>query len=307
VTGEQPYPVTRVLSSPAGPGTVAPSEAARAVAEASGVPAHHVAVVLGSGWAAVADALGRPVWEAPLTALPGFPAPTAVGHGGTMRSVVRGRIRVLVLLGRVHLYEGLPASTVVHGVRTAVAAGCRVVVLSNAAGGLRPEIPIGTPVLIRDHLDLTARGPGLGAGPAQPRATGSPPGGSEAGIYSPRLRMLAREVDPTLLEGVYAGLVGPHFETPAEIRALRVLGADLVGMSTVLEATAVRAAGSEVLGISLVSNLAAGISAVPLSAEDVIAAGQAAQPRLAALLAGVLDRLGTADQAGGGQRSITAT
>ena len=287
---------------------------AAALADASGVPRHDVAVVLGSGWAAVADALGPAQWEAPLTALPGFPAPTALGHGGTVRSLIRGRLRVLVLLGRVHLYEGHPPATVVHGVRTAVAAGCRVVVLTNAAGGIRPHVPIGAPVLISDHLDLTGRAPDLGGAPV---ATGdqihSPglPAGAEAGparcgelprsarpsgieVYSARLRALAREVDPTLPDGVYAGLVGPHFETPAEIRMLRVLGADLVGMSTVLEAAAARAAGAEVLGVSLVSNLAAGVSQVPLSAEDVLAAGRAAQPRLAALLTALLDLLGAA-------------
>jgi len=250
------------------------------------VPRHDVAVVLGSGWAAVADALGTAGWEAPLTRLPGFPAPTALGHGGTARSVTRGRLRVLVLLGRVHLYEGHSPATVVHGVRTAVGAGCGVIVLTNAAGGIRPEVPISTPVLIRDHLDLTRHVPGLGDG-VPVRA---------AEVYSARLRAVARAVDPTLPDGVYAGLVGPHFETPAEIRMLRTLGADLVGMSTVLEAAAARAAGADVLGVSLVSNLAAGVSAVPLSAEDVLLAGRAAEQRLAALLAAILDRLGTGPQ-----------
>jgi purine-nucleoside phosphorylase len=257
--------------------------AAAALAAASGIPRHDVGVVLGSGWAAMADALGAPGWEAPLTALPGFPPPTAVGHGGTVRSVPRGPLRVLVFLGRVHLYEGHPAATVVHGVRTAVAAGCRVIVLTNAAGSIRPDVPIGTPVLIRDQVDLTARGAGLGD---RDRV---PPGSAEP--YAARLRAVARAVDPTLPDGVYAGLVGPHFETPAEIRALALLGADLVGMSTVLEAATARAAGAEVLGISLVSNLAAGVSAAPVSAEDVLAAGRAAEPRLGALLAAILDRL----------------
>jgi purine-nucleoside phosphorylase len=256
-------------------------QAAAALAAESGVPRHDVAVVLGSGWAAVANALGAAGWEAPLPTLPGFPAPTALGHGGTVRSVTRGRMRVLVLLGRVHLYEGHSPATVVHGVRAAVAAGCGVIVLTNAAGGIRPDVPIGTPVLIRDHLDLTRHGPGLGGG-VPVRA---------AEVYSGRLRAVASAADPTLREGVYAGLVGPHFETPAEIKMLRVLGADLVGMSTVLEAVAARAAGAEVLGISLVSNLAAGVSAVPLSGQDVLDAGRAAEQRLAALLAAVLDRL----------------
>jgi len=234
-----------------------------------------VAVVLGSGWAAAADALGEPAWEAPAGELPGFPVPTALGHGGTVRSVRRGGRTVLVLLGRAHLYEGHPVATVTHGVRTAVAAGCRTIVLTNAAGAIDPGLSVGEPVLVADQLDRTAR-------------PGAPTRGSP---YLPALRDRAREVDPTLREGVYAGLPGPHFETPAEIRMLRTLGADLVGMSTVHEAAAAHAAGAGVLGIALVSNLAAGVSPSPLSAQEVMDTGRAALPRLGALLAGVVDRL----------------
>jgi purine-nucleoside phosphorylase len=256
-----------------------PGEAAAELARRSGVDRHDVAVVLGSGWAAAADTLGRTAWEEPVVTLPGFPAPRALGHGGTVRSLERAGLRVLVLLGRVHLYEGYAPVTVTHGVRTAVAAGCRTVLLTNAAGGIRPGLAVGQPLLLADQLDLTAR---AGA-PAPP---GSP--------YPAALRGLAREVDPGLADGVYAGLPGPHFETPAEIRALRLLGADLVGMSTVHEARAAYAAGAAVLGVSLVSNLAAGVAPTPLSAEEVLAAGRAAQPRLAGLLGGVLDRLASA-------------
>ena len=260
----------------------AASDAAAELARRSGVDRHDVAVVLGSGWAAAADMLGRTSWEEPVVRLPGFPAPTALGHGGTVRSVRRGDLSVLVLLGRVHLYEGHPAGTISHGVRTAVAAGCRTVLLTNAAGAIRPGLAVGEPVLLTDQIDLTARiGTRAGSSTSQPAAT----------PYRRTLRDLARRVDPTLTEGVYAGLPGPHFETPAEIRALRLLGADLVGMSTVHEATAARAAGAAVLGVSLVSNLAAGVSPTPLSAEEVLAAGHAALPRLSTLLAGVLDRL----------------
>ena len=272
-----------------GAGRAAAGGAAGAAAELarrSGVGRHDVALVLGSGWAAAADALGPPGWEEPVVRLPGFPAPTALGHGGTVRSVRRGRLRVLVLLGRVHLYEGHPPATVTHGVLTAVAAGCRTVLLTNAAGGIRPGLVVGDPVLLADQLDLTARtGPTAAppAGPVHRPGPGSP--------YDPVLRELARQVDPGLTDGTYAGLPGPHFETPAEIRALRLLGADLVGMSTVHEATAARAAGARVLGISLVSNLAAGVSPTPLSAQEVLAAGRAALPRLTALVGGVLDRL----------------
>lgn len=241
---------------------------------------HDVAVVLGSGWAAAAGALGRPEWETPVGELPGFPVPTALGHGGTVRSVWRRGLRVLVLLGRTHLYEGHPVGTVTHGVRTAVAAGCRTVVLTNAAGGITAGRYVGEPVLIADQLDLTRRG----APSTSPVAGGGSP-------YSTSLRDRARAVDPVLRDGVYAGLTGPHFETPAEIRMLRTLGADLVGMSTVHEAIAARDAGADVLGIALVSNLAAGVSPTPLSAQEVMDAGRAALPRLAALLAGLLDQL----------------
>ena len=175
-----------------------------------------------------------------------------------------GEHRVLVLVGRVHAYEGHDLRHVVHPVRTACAAGARIVVLTNAAGGLRPDMPVGQPVLISDHLNLTARSPLVGAQFVD-----------LTDAYAPRLRRLAREADPQLTEGVYAGLPGPHYETPAEIRMLRVLGADLVGMSTVHETIAARAAGAEVLGISLVTNLAAGITGAPLSHAEVVAAGAA--------------------------------
>jgi purine-nucleoside phosphorylase len=187
--------------------------------------------------------------------------------------VLLGDRRALVLLGRTHKYEGHGVDSVVHGVRTAAAAGCRVVLLTNAAGGLRDGMSVGQPVLISDHLNLTATSPLVG-----------PQFVDLTDLYSTRLRDLAREIDPSLEEGVYAGLPGPHFETPAEIRMLRTMGADLVGMSTVLEAIAARAAGIEVFGLSLVTNLAAGITGEPLNHEEVLAAGLAAAHRMGGLL-----------------------
>jgi len=271
-------------------GSRAAVSAAAAAIRAAGEP--DVAVVLGSGWADAADALGPAAWTAPMAALPGFAAPTALGHGGSVRLIRRGGHLVLVYLGRLHLYEGHPPAVVAHPARVAVAAGCRVVVLTNAAGGIDPGMPVGTLTLLRDHLNLTGRSPAA-AGPAGGDLPAADPSAADPARtpYPARLRALAREVDPSLPEGVYAGLPGPHFETPAEIRMLRALGADLVGMSTVLEAVAARAAGADVLGVSLVSNHAAGVSPHPLSAEEVLAAGRAALPRLAALLAGFLDRL----------------
>jgi purine-nucleoside phosphorylase len=254
--------------------------AATALAEATGVAHHDVALVLGSGWVPAADALGTATAEVPVTDLPGFAAPAVAGHAGRIRSVpVQGR-NVLVFLGRTHLYEGRGVAPVVHGVRVAAAAGCRTVILTNAAGGLREGLRTGQPVLIADHLNLTARSPLVG-----PRFV------DLTDAYAARLRALAREVDPTLAEGVYAALPGPHYETPAEIRMLRTLGADLVGMSTALETIAARAEGCEVLGVSLVSNLAAGITGEPLDHEEVLAAGQAAAGRMGELLARVVGKL----------------
>ncbi|MEB3982302.1 purine-nucleoside phosphorylase [Mycobacterium sp. 663a-19] len=254
--------------------------AARAIGERTGFGEHDVAVVLGSGWAPAVAALGSPTVTLAQAELPGFAPPRAVGHTGELMSVPVGGHRVLVLAGRVHAYEGHDLAHVVHAVRAACAAGARVVVLTNAAGGLRPDMRVGQPVLISDHLNLTARSPLVGAQFVD-----------LTDAYAPRLRKLAREADPELTEGVYAGLPGPHYETPAEIRMLRTLGADLVGMSTVHETIAARAAGAEVLGISLVTNLAAGISGAPLQHAEVVAAGAASAERLGALLAGVIARL----------------
>ncbi|TQM82718.1 purine-nucleoside phosphorylase [Saccharothrix saharensis] len=255
------------------------TDAAKALAERTGVDRHDIAVVLGSGWRPAADLIGEASAEVPMGELPGFEAPTAVGHGGTVRSVRVGDKNVLVMLGRTHGYEGKGVAKVVHGVRTAAAAGVRAVVLTNAAGGLRQGMAVGQPVLISDHLNLTASSPLVGARFVD-----------LTDLYSPRLRDLAREIDPSLEEGVYAGLPGPHFETPAEIRMLRTMGADLVGMSTVLEAIAARAEGVEVFGLSLVTNLAAGITGEPLNHEEVLEAGQAAASRMGALLRDLVSR-----------------
>ncbi|MCW2624028.1 purine-nucleoside phosphorylase, partial [Mycobacterium sp.] len=206
--------------------------AAVAIRDRTGVDVHDIAVVLGSGWAPAVAQLGDPVAVVPMAELPGFTPPTAAGHGGQVLSLHVGDHRVLVFVGRIHAYEGHGLRHVVHPVRAACAAGARSVVLTNAAGGLRDDYAVGQPVLISDHLNLTARSPLVG-----------PQFVDLTDAYSPRLRTLAREIDPSLAQGVYAGLPGPHYETPAEIRMLRTLGADLVGMSTALEAIAARAAG----------------------------------------------------------------
>jgi purine-nucleoside phosphorylase len=242
--------------------------------------AHDVAVVMGSGWAPAADAFGDALESVAIGELPGFAAPTAVGHGGEVRSVQVGDRRVLLFLGRTHFYEGRGVEPVVHGVRTAAAMGVRTVILTNAAGGLAPDHCVGQAVVISDHLNLTATSPLVGANFVD-----------LTDLYSARLRSLARELDPTLAEGVYAALPGPHYETPAEIRMLRTLGADLVGMSTALEAIAARAAGLEVFGLSMVTNAAAGITGEKLDHQEVLAAGKAAAGRLGQFLVQLIGRI----------------
>jgi purine-nucleoside phosphorylase len=263
----------------------AASASASRLAGLTGVRRHDIAVVLGSGWAPAADALGPAVAEIPAAELGGFPAPSVPGHAGSVRSLTAGGRPVLAFLGRSHLYEGLSPAEVVHGVRVAAAAGCRVVILTNAAGGISERYQVGQPVLISDHLNLTGRSPL--SGPPPPR--GYPSRFTDlTGLYSPRLRALARAADPDLAEGVYAALPGPHYETPAEISMLRALGADLVGMSTALEAIAARHLGAEVMAVSLVSNLAAGLAAAALDHAEVVAAGAAAAGRMGSLLARIL-------------------
>jgi purine-nucleoside phosphorylase len=255
-------------------------QAAAALRERTGGGPHDLALVMGSGWVPAADLLGETEHEIPVAELPGFHAPAVAGHAGTLRSVRVGDRRALVFLGRTHLYEGLGVAAVVHGVRTAVAAGARVVVLTNGCGGLRPTWSPGQPVLISDHINLTATSPIVG-----PRFV------DLTDLYSARLRALCREVDASLEEGVYVQFPGPHYETPAEIHMVRTFGGDLVGMSTALEAIAVREAGAEVLGVSLVTNLAAGMTGEPLNHEEVLEAGRTSATRMGELLAQVLGRI----------------
>jgi purine-nucleoside phosphorylase len=245
------------------------------------VPSLELAFVLGSGWSGAVEAMGETVGVCALAELPGFSSPVVQGHGGDLRVVrTTGGKLAAIFTGRTHLYEGRGVAAVAHGVRTAAAAGARTLVLTNGCGGLNPEWSPGRTVLIRDHINLTGSTPL--AGPTFIDMTDT---------YAVRLRELARQVDPTLPEGVYVQFSGPQFETPAEVRMAGVLGGDLVGMSTTLEAIAAREAGMEVLGISLVTNLAAGISPTPLHHAEVLEAGQAAAPQLRSLLSGLAGRL----------------
>ncbi|HET7399759.1 MAG TPA: purine-nucleoside phosphorylase [Intrasporangium sp.] len=270
------------LSDPATDPFGVAADAAAVIAERTGVDGHDVALVLGSGWGGAADLVGSTVATVDHADVPGFRPVAVAGHTGRLRSVAIGDTgRYALVFGtRTHFYEGHGVRAVVHAVRTAAAAGCRAIVLTNGCGGLDPGRPPGTPVLIRDHLNLTASSPVEGATFVD-----------LTDLYSPRLRALAREVDPRLEEGVYVQFPGPHYETPAEVRMARILGGDLVGMSTTLEAIAARQSGLEVLGISLVTNLAAGISDVPLSHAEVLEAGRAAAGRCGRLLAEVVGRI----------------
>jgi purine-nucleoside phosphorylase len=255
-------------------------EAADTLAGLTGVERHDVALVLGSGWLPAAVGLGEPVAEIATTDLPGFSAAAVEGHSGTVRSVLLGTRRLLLFGSRTHYYEAKGVAAVVHPIRTAAAAGCQTVVLTNGCGGLNESWRPGTPVLIRDHINLTARSPVEGAHFVD-----------LTDLYSSRLRAICRELDPFLDEGVYVQFPGPHYETPAEIEMVRRIGGELVGMSTALEAIAAREAGMEVLGISLVTNLAAGISGEPLDHAEVLEAGRAAAARMGDLLSRVVPRL----------------
>jgi len=263
------------------------AEAAAALAARTGVHRHDVYVVLGSGWAHVAELLPEGT-DVAMVDLPGFPAPSAIGHGGTLRSIPVGTRRVLLALGRVHLYEGHGAPTVAHGVRTAAAAGARTVVLTNAAGTLRKEWPLGRPVVIRDHINATGVSPLTGPNPP----AGFPGRFADmTSVYTPELRAIVHDVEPGLPEGVYMGFHGPEFETPAEIRAAAAWGADLAGMSTVLEAIAASHLGLDVLGLSLATNLAAGMGEGRLDGDHVIAVARANAPYVGGLLRRVIERL----------------
>ena len=245
------------------------------------VPA--LGIVLGSGLGGLADDLDEPI-AIPFADLPGWPSATAPGHVGRL---LLGRLAgrpVVMVQGRFHIYEGNDPGLVIQPVLLFQRLGARIVVLTNAAGGVDPAFGPGTLMVIADHLNLTGRTPLLG-----PNADDIGPRFQDlTDAWSPRLRERLHEAGRAegveLAEGIYAGLLGPQYETPAEVRMLRTLGADAVGMSTVLEAIAARWAGLEVCGVSLVTNAGAGYSGVALSHEEVLAAGAEAGPRLARVI-----------------------
>jgi len=257
------------------------TQAAAQLAEVTGVERHDIALTLGSGWAKAADLIGETTHTIAAPDVAGFSKPALEGHVGTLRSILlpSGK-RALVIGARTHYYEGHGVRRVVHSVRTAAAAGASTMILTNGAGGIKPHWTPGTPVLISDHLNLTGDSPLEGATFID-----------LTDLYSQRLRAVARTVDPDLDEGVYVQNRGPHYETPAEVQMAKTLGGHIVGMSTALEAIAARQAGMEVLGLSLITNLAAGISPNPLSHQEVIEAGRDAEPVISALLARIVAEL----------------
>ncbi len=269
-------------TDPSTPPSILAEEAAQAIRDNSGVATYDIALVLGSGWGQAADLLGETIAEIPASEVPGFTAPAVAGHAPTMRTIrVKGSGKIALVLGsRTHYYEGKGVRAVAHGMRTARALGATQVVLTNGCGGLNPDWAPGQVVLIRDHINLTGRSPIEGANFVD-----------LTDLYSTRLRSLALGVDSTLPEGVYVQFPGPHYETPAEVHMAKIIGGDLVGMSTTLEAIAAREAGMEILGLSLMTNLAAGISPTALSHEEVIEVGQESSGRIAALLSDIVQRM----------------
>ena len=254
------------------------AEAADDIARLTGVPRHDIALTLGSGWSHAAELIGETVATLPCTEVTGFSSPALAGHVGTLRSIVTPRGKHVLIIGaRTHFYEGHGPRRVVHSVRTAAAAGARTMVLTNGAGGIKNTWKPGTPVLISDHINFTGATPLEGATFID-----------LTDLYSLRLRDLARMIDPSLDEGVYCQFSGPQYETPAEVRMVKAIGGHIVGMSTALEAIAARQAGMEVLGFSLITNMAAGIQTTPLSHEEVMEAGREAAPVISSLLARVI-------------------
>jgi len=250
-----------------------------------------IGIVLGSGLGGLADELADPV-AIPFEELPGWPAATAPGHAGRLLFGHLAGPSVVMLQGRFHLYEGNDPGLVVQPVLLMRRLGAEVVILTNAAGGVNPDFGPGTLMIITDHLNLTGRtlllGPNAGeVGPRFPDMTG---------VWDRELRVAlagaAADEGVVMTEGIYAGLLGPAYETPAEVRMLRTLGADAVGMSTVLEAIAARWSGLRVSGVSLVTNAGAGYSGHPLTHEEVLAAGNEAGPRLARVIARFVAGLG---------------
>lgn len=269
------------LDDPAVDPFVVATEAADLIRQRTGIDRYDIALTLGSGWAKTADLIGETIHTLPAEDVPGFSRPALAGHVGTLRSVklTNGK-HALVIGARTHFYEGHGVRRVVHSVRTAAAAGAQTMVLTNGAGGLNRAWKPGTCVLIRDHINLTGASPLEGATFVD-----------LTDLYTARLREIAQRSAGPLDEGVYVQFRGPQYETPAEVAMAGIMGGAMVGMSTALEAIAARQCGMEVLGLSLITNHAAGISPTALSHAEVIDAGRAAEDRIGAMLASIVSQL----------------
>jgi purine-nucleoside phosphorylase len=245
---------------------------ARELARRTGVERHDVLVILGTGLAGVAPLLGATGPSIPLATLPFFPRYTATGHHAQGWSVPIGNKMVLVFAGRCHAYEGIELSEVVHPLRTGIAAGCSTVILTAAVGGIRQDLATGSVVAVSDHINLTGRSPLSG-----------PEFVDMVGAYSPELRTLALSTTgvPAIATGTYAHVLGPQFETPAEIKMMRTMGADVVGMSMAFETIAARHAGADVLGLAVVTNEAAGTES---GGDEMAAVGAGAVPTVAEIV-----------------------
>lgn len=283
--------------------------AARQLERLTHAERHDALVVLGTGLVEVAGRLGADGPPVDLTALPWFSRFTGPGHRPEAWSVMLGSTRALVVTGRLHLYEGRSPAEVVHTVRTAIAAGVRTVVLTCSAGAVSRRFSVGDVVAIADHLNLTGQSPLVGArtdGPTRLRP--DEPLGSRhvdlTQVWSPSLRAAARSVTP-IEEGVYAQVLGPELETPAEVRMLAAMGADLVGMSTVPEAVAARHLGADVLGLAVVTNAAAGTVEGPVAVDEIMEVAGGSVDAVAGLVGGVLESLdphGSGAEAPGARR-----
>lgn len=255
--------------------------AARAIASKSGIMSHDVGLITGSGWAEASEGIGQLVWQMEAHKLPGFLRPRVAGHSGLVRSVITpSGHKLLVLSARNHLYENRGVEAVVHGVRTLASCGVKTVVLTNAAGSLDRSLSTGMVAIITDHINLTGVTPLKG-----------PIFIDMTNAYSTELRVRVKNSCPELAEGVYVQFRGPQYETPAEVKMAQNLGGRMVGMSTALEAIAAREAGVEVVGLSLITNLAAGLDEKPLSHDEVIGIGKTSSEDLIRVLTRVVECL----------------
>ncbi|WP_263376217.1 purine-nucleoside phosphorylase [Granulicella aggregans] len=255
-----------------------------------------IGIILGSGLGAFASQVENAI-AIPYADIPHFPQSTVVGHSGKLVLGTIGGVQVAVMQGRVHAYEGYAVEEVVFPARVLGLLGCKTLIVTNAAGGIRSSLRPGELVVLSDHINLT--GMNAAGGPNEPRFAMTPGAGQRffdmSTVYTPKLRALAvMEADKQgfdLTEGIYLAVLGPSFETPAEIRAFRTLGADLVGMSTVHEVIVARHMGLDVLGISLVTNMAAGVVDQAIDHEDVLEIGRNVEKRFTNLLTAIVPKI----------------